>query len=177
MSREGTSCKKCIHYTDSISAEGFCKYYRHNITIPDKICSMYRTESPDAGGAPPAETDLSLPESFKRDGRSFLLIPGIVSCMLMFLICILLLSPFELSLIKYSAISTPTKIAVSAVMSAAIIGFFLLVLILTLKFRPVRIAVCVITVAVIVFLMFNYSTLWYSVNYFVTEFCEFILKL
>ena len=177
MSREGTSCKKCIHYTDSRSAEGFCKYSRHTITIPDKICSMYRTEDPGAGNAPPAETDLSPPESFKKDGRSFLLIPGIISCLLIFLICVVFMSPFELSLIKHSGISILTKVAVSAAISLTVIGFFLFVLFLTMKFRPVRIIVSVIAVVVIIFTLFNYNTLWYYVNSFFSELIEIIFNM
>lgn len=177
MSQEGTSCKKCIHYTDSLGDNGFCKFYRHNITVPDKICSMYQTNSTAAGDDPPAEVDLGLLESFKKDGKNFWLIPGIIGCLLLFLISVVFLSPFELSIVNYSGIPAPTKIAVTAVMSLAVIGFFLLLLYLTLKFRPVRIAVSLITVVVIIFTLFNYSALWYSVNSYVTEFCEIILNM
>ena len=87
------------------------------------------------------------------------------------------MSPFELSLIKHSGISILTKVAVSAAISLTVIGFFLFVLFLTMKFRPVRIIVSVIAVVVIIFTLFNYNTLWYYVNSFFSELIEIIFNM
>lgn len=173
---EKNVCKNCIYFSHGLTEGGYCKLYRHNLTMPERICSRFepkqetvrRNETGD-------ETRKAIEKStgnYKTSKRLSYLI-GVI-CSIILSIVVLLIGVVFAAVVIAQEVTVPVKIGTMAVAFSVFFLFVWHLVMLLRKRRWVYIVYLVLTLVVVTLLLSDFGNIWLTLNNWITRAVEFI---
>ncbi len=172
---EKNVCKNCMYFSRGLIEGGYCKLYRHNLSMPERICSRFEPRSETARSETGDETDEAIEKStgkYKRSKRLAYLI-GVV-CTIILSVVLLLIGVIFASVVIVQDVTVPVKLGTMAV---ALSVFFLLVwhlVIFLRRRRQIYIAYLVLTLVIAALLLADFGNVWLALNNEITRVIEFV---
>lgn len=173
---EKNVCKNCIYFSRGLTEGGYCKLYRHNLSMPERICSRFEPKQETAhrneSGTETNEVIEKSTGKYKTSKRLSYLI-GVI-CSIILSVVALLVGVVFASVVIAQDVTVPVKIGTLAV---AFSVFFLLVWHLVMflrRRRGVYIAYLVLTLIIAALLLSDFGNVWLTLNNEITRVVEFI---
>ena len=172
---EKNVCKNCMYFSRGLIEGGYCKLYRHNLSMSERICSRFEPRSETARSETGDETGEAIEKStgkYKSSKRLAYLI-GVV-CTIILSVVLLLIGVIFASVVIVQDVTVPVKLGTMAV---ALSVFFLLVwhlVIFLRRRRQIYIAYLVLTLVIAALLLADFGNVWLALNNEITRVIEFV---
>lgn len=186
-----SSCYDCEHYTDKLGKNGYCKYYRHDISVPEMICSKFEekikiNKKIDNQGEKNKETkkadnlkdeSKTRQNNYKIRTERILLASGILGCIILMIIGLIFGASIGSAVFPIQAIPFWQKLVFAAVILLIVLGISLLILTLVRKFVQARIIVFISTLVLVMIILMNYNSIWFELHSFTMDAIEAIFNV
>lgn len=165
-------CKDCEYFSSGLSENGYCKLYHHNLSMPERICSRYEPKKKTEKTSPVRNVTPELKiKSTYRQHLSYTI--GVISSIVMILTLLLIDIVFAVELFLHP-MSFPVKIGTLAVVFS---GFLLVswqTLVNLRKNRWLYIPYLIISIAVLIFMIFDFDNVWLRLNDVLNRIIEYV---
>jgi hypothetical protein len=171
-------CGNCVHFSSGVSDNGYCSFYHHKISIPERICSRYEQKTEEEINSDEQKIDVQ-PAPIKRKAKNhsyWAYVIGMV-CVFMLSLCGLLIDVNFAIVLFTNKIPMPVKIGIIVVALAAFALVFWEILHLLRKYRWVYIIYLIVCVALIFMLLFDFGNVWLSISNFLNSIVEGIMNV
>lgn len=171
------TCYDCEYFTDEIGKNGYCSLYRHNIALPDKICSKFEKKKKD-------QTVLLNREIFSEEAnrksefkykydQHLSYFTGIISAFVL-IIALLIIDIIFVAELHSHMIPLPVKLGSCAVLIAVFLIYSWQLLMFLRKFRWAFIPYLIIALSLILLVAFDFGNVWLTVNNDICKIIEYI---
>lgn len=170
---ENKSCFDCEHYIATVGEKGYCKLYRHETTVPEICCPRFEEKKKIVRET----TELKIEEktSDSRQKINFLAMASFFACTVLTVIILMFEMYFIVTIFEIDIIPTPIKIGI-LVLSLALIALFILFLFnIGKKYLVARLLELFFTVFIMVTVLINYETIWFSFHNFIVDFVFWLI--
>ncbi len=172
-----STCHDCEYFTDEIGQKGYCSLYRHNINLPEKICSKFEKNKKDESVLENRESfseEASRKSQFKyKYDRQLSYIIGIISSFVL-IVALLIVDIIFAAELHSHMIPLPVKFGSCAVLLAVFLIFSWQLLMLLRKHRWVYIPYMIVSFSLILLVAFDFGNVWITVNNGVSEIIRYV---
>ena len=167
------SCLSCKNFTAQLGPDGYCKFYRHNVTRPDVICNMYEESTDDSNDAEPAVLLDSLQaqkpvtvskEQQKRIFNNIIHNLGTTGAFIISMIFLFTGVITSSELFRFYDLDMGVKLLASALILIFVILFMAFLFWIVSKFKAMSIIILSISIALLTVIVINYNSLWYELH-------------
>ncbi len=184
---KSATCCECKYYTDSIGENGYCKFYRHNISTPDVTCSNFeKAESlntlntkdinPDSE-AVVHETHKNILIDRKTALKRLLLTASVFSCLVFAVLSAIFAVTIGTAIMSFGDIDLTMRIVFLVTVCLFQLSLLLLACMLAYRFTAMRIFFIVASLLCVAFMLLNNTLLWFNFHDFVMNLVEEIFNI
>lgn len=168
------SCFTCRHYTDSLGEKGYCMLYRHETTLPSISCVKHEIKTVDPKKIKEYKT-AEKPDSSRRY-INFLAFASFFSSTVLTVIAMLFALYFCITVFSVNGFETVYKVVI--LLGSLTVALFFTYMLYTLgkKFLAARLIELFFTVFIVVYVLMNYNTIWFSFHNLILEFIDLIFS-
>ncbi len=171
------TCYDCEYFTDGIGKNGYCSLYRHNISLPEKICSKFEKKKKD-------QTVLRNKESFSEEAsrksefkykydRHLSYFIGIISAFVL-VIAFLIFDILFVAELHSHMLPLPVKLGSIAVLTAVFLIYSWQLFMFLRKFRWAFIPYLIIAITLILLIVLDFGNVWLTVNNRICKIIEYV---
>lgn len=179
-----STCYDCKYYTDSIGENGYCTFYRHNISVPEVQCSKFEEKESliskeqyfDFKGAM-HDIQQSIKADRKEALKQLLLSASICSCLVFTVIAIIFSSIVSTAILSFDAVALTMKVVFIITVCFFLLSLLLISFMLVHRFTVMRIVYFVASLICVIFMSLNESLLWFNFHDMVVGLLEEIFNI
>ena len=173
MNEDKTSCFDCEHYIASVGEKGYCKLYRHETTLPEISCPRFEKKKEKKIEIKPHH--VSEKRNVMRQNVNFLAMAAFFASTVLTVISLLFGLYFIITIFSIPHLHIIIK---AVVLIATLIVVLLLAAFLFnigKKYLVARMLELFFTVFIVVFVLINYDTIWFSFHNLVIKILDYAL--
>lgn len=169
---EKRSCFGCEHYIASVGEKGYCRLYRHETTVPEICCPRFEEKKQVVRETTEIKTETKTTEN--RQSINFLAMASFFACTVLTVIVLMFGLYFVVTIFGINTLPSVAKVSI-LVLTLALIALLILFLFnMGKKYLVARLLELFFTVFIMVFVLINYETIWFSFHGFVVNFVFWI---
>ncbi len=175
---EKNVCKNCTYFSRGLTEGGYCKLYRHNLSMPERICSRFEPKrEPKTVLSQRAEEGthkkILKPAVGNKSTRRLTYFIGLI-CTIILSIVVLFVGVLFASVVIAQEVGISVKLGTMAVALSVLFLFSWHLVMLLRRHRWVYVVYLVLTLALVLLLLFDFGNVWLTLNNEITRVVEFI---
>lgn len=178
------TCYNCKYYTDSIGENGYCTFYRHNISSPEVQCSKFENKAvsvnkEQAFDFKGAVQDLqrNIKNDRKKALRHMLWVCSVFSCLVFTVMAIIFAIITGTAIMSFEAVALTMRAVFIATVCFFLVSFLLISFMLVHRFTAMRIVYICASLCCVAFMLLNESLLWFNFHDLIVSILDEIFNI
>lgn len=170
---KANDCFDCKFYNASVGEKGYCTLYRHETVLPEIACIKYEKKQDE-----PQNDSFAVRHMTARWRRfiNALMYGAFASCTVLTVISLMMCAYLDIEVFTIQQISPIFKILIVVLTAIFVLFMTHLLFILAKKYITARILELLLAIAVVIYILINYDTIWFDFTNFSVHLVDYVFK-